>query len=69
MVRLQDHLQDAGMHSRMLLQVHDELIFEAPEDEVADLQACAKDIMENAIALSVPLVVDFRVAENWGAMY
>ncbi len=69
MIELYDYLIDNGMRSRMLLQVHDELLFEAPDDEVEALTACAKQIMENALVLSVPLVVDFRVADNWGAMY
>jgi len=69
MIELYDYLVDNGMHSRMLLQVHDELLFEAPDHEVEDLMAHAKEIMENALVLTVPLVVDFRVAENWGAMY
>ena len=69
MIELYDHLIDNGMRSRMLLQVHDELLFEAPDDEVEALIAAAKEIMENALVLTVPLVVDFRVAENWGAMY
>ena len=69
MIELYDYLVDNGMRSRMLLQVHDELLFESPDDEVDALTACAKEIMENALVLTVPLVVDFRVAENWGAMY
>jgi DNA polymerase-1 len=69
MAQIHDYIVDNAMRSRMLIQVHDELLFEAPDDEVEQLTAAAKDIMENALILSVPLVVDFRVAENWGAMY
>ena len=69
MIQIHDYLVDNGMRSRMLVQVHDELLFEAPDEEVEQLTAAAKEIMEGALALSVPLVVDFRVAENWGAMY
>jgi DNA polymerase-1 len=69
MIELYDYLVDNGMRSRMLLQVHDELLFEAPDEEIDDLMARAKEIMEGALVLTVPLVVDFRVAENWGAMY
>jgi DNA polymerase I len=49
--------------------VHDELLFEAPDDELEELKARAKEIMEGAMTLSVPLVVEMRAAENWGAMY
>lgn len=69
MVRLASYLAEQGMRSRMLLQVHDELLFEAPDEEVEPLKAAAKEIMEGAIELSVPVVVDFRIAQNWGAMY
>lgn len=69
MVRLHDHLTERGMRARLLLQVHDELLFEVPDDELEALKAAAKEIMEGAMALSVPLVVDMRAAENWGAMY
>jgi DNA polymerase-1 len=69
MITIHDYLVDNGMRSRMLLQVHDELLFEAPDEEIDELKAHAKEIMENALVLTVPLVVDFRVAENWGAMY
>jgi len=69
MVRLHDFMADHSMRSRLLLQVHDELLFEVPDDELADLKAAAKEIMEGAMALSVPLVVEMRAAENWGAMY
>ncbi len=69
MVQLQDAMGDRGMRARMLLQVHDELLFEVPDDELEDLKAMAKEIMEGAMTLSVPLVVDLRAAENWGAMY
>ncbi len=60
---------EAGLKARMLLQVHDELIFEAPEAEAEAVIAVAKRIMEKApepaVALSVPLVVDARAAANW----
>ncbi len=69
MVRMPQALRDAGLSGRMLLQVHDELIFEAPEAEAEALIAVAKQVMEQApepaVALSVPLVVDARAAANW----
>ena len=50
----------------MLLQVHDELLFEAPEAEAETLAAVAKRVMENAAVLSVPLVVETGVGRTWG---
>ena len=69
MVRMPAALREAGLKSRMLLQVHDELIFEAPEAEAEACIAVARRIMEAApipaVDLSVPLVVDARAANNW----
>ncbi len=69
MRRMPPALEDAGLKARMLLQVHDELIFEVPEGEVEATQKLAKDVMENACApvltLSVPLVVETGAAKNW----
>jgi DNA polymerase-1 len=69
MVRMPQALRDAGLKARMLLQVHDELIFEAPEAEAEAVIAVAKAVMEKApepaVALSVPLVVEARAASNW----
>ena len=65
MVRLPKALADAGLRSRLLLQVHDELLFEAPEKEVAALTALAKRVMENAAVLSVPLVVETGSGRTW----
>ena len=69
MVRMPQALRDAGLTAKMLLQVHDELIFEAPEGEADAVIAVAKRIMEKApepaVGLTVPLVVDARAAANW----
>jgi len=69
MVRMPGALREAGLTAKMLLQVHDELIFEAPEAEADAVIAVAKRIMEKApepaVSLSVPLVVDARAAANW----
>ncbi len=51
--------------ARLLLQVHDELVFEIPPDEWEELQPQIKSVMENAVQLSVPLLVDARAGENW----
>jgi DNA polymerase I len=51
--------------SRMILQVHDELLFEAPEDELPQLTRLVKEVMENAYKLSVPISVETKVGPNW----
>ena len=63
MVKLHQILQ--GYQARLLLQVHDELVFEVPPDEWEELQSKIKSTMENAVDLSVPFVVDMRVGHNW----
>jgi DNA polymerase-1 len=54
-----------GFQAKMLLQVHDELIFEVPRPEIDEVTALVKHEMENAVQLSVPLVVETGVGENW----
>jgi DNA polymerase-1 len=69
MIRVEDELAGAKLSAKMLLQVHDELIFEVPEKQVKDTIAIVKDVMEGAphpaVALNVPLQVDARAADNW----
>lgn len=65
MVRVPDALSDAGLGARMLLQVHDELIFEVAESELDATQALVKSVMEGAASLDVPLVVDTGIGDNW----
>jgi DNA polymerase I len=63
MIKMHELLQD--YQARLLLQVHDELVFEIPPDEIEELQALIKHTMESAMSLSVPLVVDVHVGKNW----
>jgi DNA polymerase-1 len=65
MVRLPKALKETGLRSRLLLQVHDELLFEAPEDELPALTTLARQVMESAAVLSVPLVVETGVGRTW----
>jgi DNA polymerase-1 len=65
MVRMARALASRGLRSRMLLQVHDELLFEAPADEVAALEPLAREVMESAMELAVPLRVDITVGSDW----
>ncbi len=68
MIGVDRRLRDEGRRALMLLQVHDELLFEAPDEEVADLAAMVKTEMENVEKLSVPLVVDVKKGPNWRDM-
>jgi DNA polymerase-1 len=65
MVRIHRAIRERGLQSRMLLQVHDELIFEAPPDEVEVMTALVRSHMENVVELLVPLVVDIGIGPNW----
>jgi DNA polymerase-1 len=65
MIRIDAALLDRGMKSRMTLQVHDELVFEVPENEVEALQPLVREHMEKVHALAVPLQVDMGVGANW----
>jgi DNA polymerase I len=65
MVRLHHALREGGFAARLLLQVHDELVLEAPKEEVERVAALVKAHMEGAASLEVPLVVDVGVGDNW----
>ena len=73
MIRMVPALLEAGLSARMLLQVHDELVFEAPEDEVDKTMEVAQAVMEQApepvLKLKVPLKVDARAGDNWEAAH
>jgi len=68
MVKIAASIREDGLGSRMILQVHDELVFETPEDEVDKMRDLVKGEMENAAALSAPLRVDMKVGANWYEM-
>ena len=65
MINIDRELEKQKLKSRMLLQVHDELVFEVPRDEVDTMRELVKRNMESAIELRVPLVVDVGVGTNW----
>ncbi len=65
MIHIHTLLGERGLRTRMLLQVHDELVFEVPDDELDVAQTLVKQEMEHAAELSVPLVVDIGVGKNW----
>jgi DNA polymerase-1 len=68
MLRVAERLRAGGFRSRMLLQVHDELLFEVPRDEVEPLAAMVRETMEGALPLDVPLTVDVKVGDDWEGM-
>ncbi|MBN1190937.1 MAG: DNA polymerase I [Dehalococcoidales bacterium] len=68
MIDLYRDMQKRGLKSKMLLQVHDELIFEVPQDEAVEMTSLVREKMSGAIELSVPLKVDIKSGPNWGAM-
>jgi DNA polymerase-1 len=73
MIRMVPALEAAGLSARMLMQVHDELVFEAPEREVEKTMEVARHVMERspepALKLKVPLKVDARAGDNWEAAH
>ena len=69
MIRLPGALASARLKARMLLQVHDELLFEVPDKEIDKTKAVARKVMEGAATLSVPLVVDTGVGATWAAAH
>ncbi|GIW13159.1 MAG: DNA polymerase I [Tepidiforma sp.] len=68
MIRVDEELRERGLRSRMILQVHDELIFECPAEEVEAVRELAPRIMSASIELKVPLKVDLKQGRNWGEM-
>lgn len=65
MIDMADRLKSEGLKTRLLLQVHDELIFEAPPEELETLKVIVPDVMEQAIRLKVPLKVDYAYGPTW----
>jgi DNA polymerase-1 len=65
MIRIDAEIRKQGLKSRMTLQVHDELVFEVPDDEVAAMKSLVREHMENVHELAVPLLVELGVGLNW----
>ena len=66
MLDIDAQLTKRKMQSIMILQVHDELIFEAPDEELKELKSLVKEAMEHVLSLKVPIVVNLAVGKNWG---
>jgi DNA polymerase-1 len=65
MIRVDEALEKEGLKTKMILQVHDELILDAPADEIDRVTALLKEAMEKAVSLSIPMDVDLKVGGNW----
>ncbi|MBN1151769.1 MAG: DNA polymerase I [Dehalococcoidia bacterium] len=68
MIRIHEEMQQKKFRSRMLLQIHDELLFESPDDELPALSKLVRRLMPGALKLSVPLKVDLKSGPNWAEM-
>ncbi|MBI4301709.1 MAG: DNA polymerase I [Chloroflexi bacterium] len=66
MIRIQSQIDEKGLRSKMILQVHDELIFKVPLEEIDVLRQLVEEIMPQALALSVPLKVEIKMGKRWG---
>jgi DNA polymerase-1 len=67
MLAIHRRLADEGLAAKMLLQIHDELVFEAPTDEIDRLANMVREEMQRVMPLRVPLKVDVKTGENWAA--
>ena len=65
MINVSRRISEAGLRSRMVLQIHDELVFDAPAEEAGRLREIALEEMENVVRLSVPLTVECNYGKNW----
>lgn len=68
MIRVQQALADNPTRARMILQVHDELVLEVPDDEIAPVTKLVRRVMEKAYKLDIPLLTEARSGVNWGSM-
>ncbi len=68
MIDLQREMDRKGLEAKMILQVHDELLFDLPQQEVEELRVLVLQIMPNALKLSVPLKIDVKTGSNWDEM-
>ena len=65
MITIHNIIKDDKMDTKMILQVHDELLFEVPDDEVNAVEKMVISKMENALPLSIPIVVDCGIGNSW----
>ena len=65
MVNVYNKLKELNLNSKLILQVHDELVFEVPEKELESLDKLVKEVMEQAVSLHVPLITDSSWGKTW----
>ncbi|MFN3479485.1 MAG: DNA polymerase, partial [Thermodesulfovibrionales bacterium] len=65
MINIGTAIREKGLKTRMILQVHDELVFEVPEEEAEEMSKLVKDKMEGVVSLSVPLKIESGIGKNW----
>jgi len=68
MINLHREMEKRNLKSKMLLQIHDELLFEVPEEEVDEMKSLVTEIMSKAVELRVPVKIDIKLGRNWGEM-
>ena len=68
MIRIQERMDALKLRSMMIVQVHDELIFEAPKVELEQMKAVVMELMPSAMTLAVPLDVELKTGATWGDM-
>ena len=68
MVGINNRMERLNLPSGLIIQIHDELIFEIPESELVERQAIVKDVMENCLSLDIPLRVNFKSGNHWGEL-
>ena len=68
MIKIQSQIHANNLNSKMLLQVHDELIFECPENEISEIRNILDKLMTNSLELLVPLKIEYKIGKEWGNM-
>jgi DNA polymerase-1 len=68
MINLHREMEKRNLKSKMLLQIHDELLFEVPEEEVGEMKSLVVELMSRAFELCVPVRIDIKLGRNWGEM-
>ena len=68
MIQIHKEIKKKGLKAKMILQIHDELVFDAPYEELKELAKLSKEKMENVLALDVPIKIDIKMGKNWSRM-
>jgi len=68
MINIHREIKKRNLKSKMLLQIHDELVFEVPQEEIEEMKSLVAELMSQAIKLSVPLKIDVKLGKNWAEM-